>query len=97
MAADLSFPASCDRGAPAPWAAVFRALRDEAVAAGWTSAGLARDLFGISRQHFREWYVGKRDPPLWAVRRLAHFLGRAVVLLPDRVLLPDVSRLSRLR
>lgn len=95
--ADLSFPASCDRGAPAPWAAVFNALRAEALASGWTSARLARELFGVSRQHLREWYIGRRDPPLWAVRRLAHMLGRAVVLMPDRVLLPDASRLRRLR
>lgn len=88
------FPASCDRGASAPWSAVLRALRDEAVSEGWTSAAIARDLFGISRQHFREWYEGVREPPLWAVRRLALLVGRGVVLLPDRVLLPALDTLG---
>ena len=95
--AESEFPNTCTRGAKTPWCDVFRALRDEAVAQGWTSSRLAREHFGVSRQHFREWYSGRTDPPLWAVRRLAHLLGRAVVILPDRVLLPDAGRLRGLR
>ena len=91
-----AFPISCERGAASPWPAAFRALRDEALSEGWTSAGIARELYGVSRQHFREWYEGLRDPPLWAVRRLAYLVGRGVVLLPDRVLLPGIERVEEI-
>lgn len=74
----------------------MRRLRAEAYKAGRSNVQIAAEL-GVAAKELSYWCsesASRREPPLWAIRKLAASLGLAVVLLPDEVLLTpiDVAR-----
>ena len=92
-------PATCIKGAPAPWSAVFCALLREAARKGRSQAQIARE-YGIQRKEVTRWASksqtakespDRRKPPLWVLRRLASELGYAIVILAERVILVPVT------
>lgn len=69
------------------------ALRDEAYSRDMTHRDVA-DLLGVPGKQLSYCCSesdSRREPPLWAIRRLATYLGRAIVVLPDAVFLTPLD------
>lgn len=75
----------------------MRALRQEAYDRQGLTHREVAVLLGVSGKELSYWCSesdSRREPPLWAIRKLAEHLGRALVVLPDAVYLTplDVAR-----
>lgn len=88
-------PGPADLRGPSPWREVFAALCRVAAARGVATGELAADL-GVRSKDVNRWAsddAWSREPPPWAVRRVARRFGLAIVLRADEVLLVDDAQL----
>lgn len=85
-----------DRGAPTPWARVVRELRDQARDRGISGAEVL-ELLGVRKQDLANWSSSegswKREPPLWAIRRLLGRLDLVAIIAPDEIVLVPRSEI----
>lgn len=86
---------ACLRDAPSPWCRICLLLRDEAVARLGVGSGViaVREL-DVAPKELSRWCCGHREPPMWALRRLAELAGRAIVVLPSDVFLVALEDLE---
>lgn len=87
-------PVFAQRGVEPPKNSLFRELRKIWISeeSGRKSKDLA-ELLDVRQQHLSQWASGTdgREPPWWAVMRVAHEVNRQIVFGPSsvRIEMPD--------